>query len=40
MKSMVAQVGADFNTSKLQATATPRWPKEGLFSEVTPRSRQ
>ncbi len=34
MKSTVAQVGADFNTSKLQADRDAALAKEGLFSEV------
>jgi len=34
MKSTVAQVGADFNTSKLQADRDSALAKEGLFSEV------
>ena len=34
MQSTVAQVGADFNTSKLQADRDQALAKEGLFSEV------
>ena len=34
MKSTVAQVGADFNTSKLQADRDAALAKEGLFSDV------
>lgn len=34
MKSTVAQVGADYNTSKLQADRDSALAKEGLFSEV------
>jgi HlyD family secretion protein len=34
MKSTVAQVGADYNTSKLQADRDAALAKEGLFSEV------